>query len=111
MKRSWIGAGLLLALLLLGGCKGPEGELDRAMALRAKLLASSVSFDAGITADYGDVVYEFSVDCRADRLGKVTFSVTGPEIDAQRKQNFLAKLHIGRVVFHRRSILMRMVQR
>ena len=37
---------VILSLLLLGGCKGPEAELDRAMALRAKLLASSVSLIA-----------------------------------------------------------------
>ena len=70
---------VVLALLLLGGCKGPEGELDRAMALRAKLLASSVSFDAGITADYGDEVHSFSVYCEGDSQGNLGFRVTAPE--------------------------------
>ena len=68
-----------MALLLLGGCKGPEGELDRAMALRAKLLASSVSFDAGIRADYGDKVHSFSVYCEGDSQGNLGFWVTAPE--------------------------------
>ena len=69
----------MLALLLLGGCKGPEAELDRAMGLRAKLLASSVSFDAEITADYGSEVHTFSVYCEGDSQGNLGFRVTAPE--------------------------------
>lgn len=70
---------VMLALLLLGGCKGPEEELDRAMALRAKLLASSVSFDAEITADYGDELHTFSLYCEGDTRGNLGFRVTAPE--------------------------------
>ena len=70
---------VMLALLLLGGCKGSEAELDRAMALRAKLLASSVSFDAEITADYGDEVHTFAVYCEGDSQGNMGFRVTAPE--------------------------------
>ena len=72
-------AAVVLAVLLLAGCKGPEAELDRAMALRAKLLASSVSFDAEITADYGDEVHTFSVYCEGDSQGNLGFRVTAPE--------------------------------
>ena len=70
---------VMLALLLLGGCKGPEAELDRAMGLRAKLLASSVSFDAEIMADYGSEVHTFSVYCEGDSQGNLGFRVTAPE--------------------------------
>ena len=70
---------VILALLLLGGCRGSEAELDRAMALRAKLLASSVSFDAVITADYGEEVHTFSVYCEGDSKGDLGFRVTAPE--------------------------------
>lgn len=70
---------VILSLLLLGGCRGPEEELDRAMALRAKLPASSVSFDAEITADYGDEVHIFSVYCEGDSQGNLGFRVTAPE--------------------------------
>ena len=35
---------VILALLLLGGCGGKNAELQRAMALRAKLLTASVTF-------------------------------------------------------------------
>ena len=70
---------VILALFLLAGCEGSDAELDRAMALRAKLLASSVSFDAEITADYGNEVHTFSVDCEGDSQGNLGFRVTAPE--------------------------------
>ena len=70
---------VLLALLALSGCGGENGSLDRAMALRAKLLTSSVSFDAEITADYGDEVHTFCVYCEGDSQGNLGFRVTAPE--------------------------------
>lgn len=71
---------VLVLLLVLTGCAGNNGELDRAMALRAKLLAASgCSFDAVITADYGDKTYSFSVACTSDGQGNVTFTVNEPE--------------------------------
>ena len=70
---------VILALFLLAGCEGSDAELDRAMALRAKLLASSVSFDAEITADYGSEVHTFSVYCEGDSQGNLGFRVTAPE--------------------------------
>lgn len=66
-------------LLLLTGCGKHDEELDRAMALRAKLLTASVSFDAEITADYGDEVHTFSVYCEGDKQGNLGFRVTAPE--------------------------------
>lgn len=72
-------AALLLALVLLAGCSGKEAELDRAMTLRAKLLASGCTFDAEITADYGDEIYTFSVTCEGDAQGNLGFRVTAPE--------------------------------
>ena len=71
--------GVLVLLMVLAGCAGENGELDRAMALRAKLLASGCSFDATITADYGDKTHSFGVSCTADGQGNVTFTVTQPE--------------------------------
>lgn len=77
--------GLVLAciLVLLTGCAGKDAELDRAMALRAKLLASGCSFDAAITADYGDEIYTFSVTCEGDSQGALGFRVTAPESIAE----------------------------
>ncbi len=71
--------GILLALLVLTGCGGKNAELERAMNLRAKLLASSVSFDAEITADYGEEIHIFSLYCEGDKTGNLGFQVTAPE--------------------------------
>ena len=66
-------------LILLVGCSGAGDELDRAMALRAKMLAQGVAFDAEITADYGDKTYQFSMECEADSQGELTFAVKEPQ--------------------------------
>ena len=70
---------LLLVGIILSGCGREHEELDRAMALRAKLLPASVSFDAEITADYGDELHIFSVYCEGDSKGNLGFTVTAPE--------------------------------
>ncbi len=69
----------LLVLLLLTGCTGKGDELDRVMALRAKLLSGECTFDAEITADYLTEVYTVGVTCRMDAGGNVAFTVTAPE--------------------------------
>ncbi len=69
---------ILLSLLFLTGC-GMKEELDRAMAFRAKLLPAACSFQAEITADYGDEIHSFSVYCEGDSKGNLGFRVTAPE--------------------------------
>ncbi|MBQ7801545.1 MAG: hypothetical protein IJ375_04405 [Oscillospiraceae bacterium] len=70
----------LLCVALLTGCTGKRGEIDRAMGLRAKLLGSlGYSFDAAVTADYGDKLYSFAMSCTGDNDGNVSFTVTEPE--------------------------------
>lgn len=69
-----------LLLLFLTGCSGSTKEMDKGLEFRSKLLqANEVCFVAKITADYGDKVYEFSMDCQADGKGDMTFTVTAPE--------------------------------
>lgn len=76
MKR-W---GILLLLFLLTGCTDTPKEIERAMALRSRLLsAQSCAFDAEITADYGDKLHTFAMHCEADSDGDVKFTVTEPE--------------------------------
>ena len=73
-------ASLVLALIVLSGCTGKRDELDRAMALRAELLGcESCGFDVAVTADYGDSVLTFGMNCQGDNRGKLTFQVTQPE--------------------------------
>ncbi len=73
--------GVVLALLLmLSGCDGGAKDMDRALALRSKLLAGeSCTFLADITADYGDQVHSFSVSCQGDAQGNLQFEVMKPE--------------------------------
>lgn len=76
MKRYAI---LLLALVLLCGCAGNSGQMDRPMALRGKIQQKEVTFDVAITADYGDKMHTFAMQCHGDTLGNLKFTVTEPE--------------------------------
>jgi hypothetical protein len=50
------------------------------MELRSKLLqAESCSFEAEITADYGDKIQTFVMHCIADPNGDITFTVIKPD--------------------------------
>ena len=70
----------MIALVLLTGCTGKREELDRAMELRADLLGClECSFDVTITADYGDEVHMFAMNCQTGGRGDVRFTVTQPE--------------------------------
>ena len=68
---------ILVSLLL--GCSAEDKNLDRAMELRAELLAHGCSFEAEITADYGDKLHTFTLSCEADPMGNLGFTVKAPE--------------------------------
>lgn len=70
---------ICLVLVLLCGCSTDSADLDRAMALRGKMQQREVSFDASITADYGDKVHTFAMQCQGDTKGNMSFTVTAPE--------------------------------
>ena len=76
MKRLF---SLLLLAVMLMGCASADNNLDRAMALRAQMLSKGASFDAKITADYGDRQHIFAMSCVTDNQGNLTFTVTEPE--------------------------------
>lgn len=76
MKK--VGA-LLVFVCILAGCSNVSNEMERGLALRDKLLSCGCSFDTDITADYGDKVYTFSMQCAGDAQGNMTFIVTAPE--------------------------------
>lgn len=70
----------IFAVLFLTGCVDADRELERGMHLRSRLLkASSSSFHTEITADYGDKIHTFAMDCAFDGDGNMTFSVSAPE--------------------------------
>lgn len=77
MKKLWC---LLICIIFLTGCSKAGGDLDAAVKLRSAILsAETCSFTAVITADYGDMIHEFTLKCISDGDGNVTFSVIGPE--------------------------------
>lgn len=75
-----LAAAMLLSLSLLTGCSANSEPLDRAMDLRNKLLnEDQCSFSTVITADYGDRIHTFSMDCVTDTDGNLSFTVTDPD--------------------------------
>lgn len=70
----------LLCVFLLSGCNSSSGELDAAISLRQRLNQSNgCSFECKITADYIDVLYEFTLSCSSDPLRQIRFQVIAPE--------------------------------
>ena len=75
MKKIFL---LVCVAALLAGCGAGEEQLDRAMVLRADMIAQALSFDAQITADYGSESFTFCMFCSVDTGGSMTFRVTEP---------------------------------
>lgn len=70
----------LLLAVLLSGCTSQNEELERMMSFRASLLSGmGCSFQAVVTADYQEELYQFILDCRCDEQGALTFTVVEPE--------------------------------
>lgn len=66
--------------ILFCGCGGKNTAVDQAMSLRSAILqAKQCTFSLDITADYGDMTYDFSMDCLCDDQGTITFTVTAPQ--------------------------------
>ena len=77
MKRI---AFILLAITLLFGCSAENEDVSTALAMRNKLLqGSGCSFDTVITADYGEYIYTFEMQCKVDSASTLSFSVKKPE--------------------------------
>ena len=71
---------LLLFCCLFSGCTSEEKLLNQALDLRKAVIeANSCSFSAIITADYGNELYTFRMNCEADNTGMLRFIVTDPE--------------------------------
>lgn len=81
MRRCLI-AILVSSLVFLSACakSGQNDELQSAMDFRAKLLNSGgAAFVADVTADYGDEVYSFTLDCVYSADGMTEITVTAPD--------------------------------
>ena len=53
--------------------------MERCLKLRTALLAGTCSYDVTVTADYGDKLQTFSLQCEADDTGTVTITVAKPQ--------------------------------
>lgn len=69
----------MILLLILTGCNNGTEGLDRAMTVRQNLQQKACSFEAEITADYGDQVYTFVMLCNVIPDGDLEFTVSSPE--------------------------------
>ena len=71
---------LALCFFLFSGCSENPKEIETALELRSKLLqAQSCSFEADVTADYGDKLHIFTMDCIVETNGDVAFSIIKPD--------------------------------
>ena len=70
---------IVCVVFLLFGCGKENGSLDKAMLLRNQMLSGDgCSFRTTVTADYGEKIYVFTMDCQTDRNGDLTFRVVEP---------------------------------
>ncbi len=73
-------AAILCISIIFCGCKNSADSLKEGMNLRRQILESSgCSFHSTVTADYGEKIYVFEMDCKTDKEGMLQFSVTSPD--------------------------------
>lgn len=73
-------AAIILFMFLFAGCSRNNDDLECVLALREKLqTCQECQFTAAVTADYGDEICTFNMDCVMNEQGDVTFSVVEPE--------------------------------
>lgn len=53
--------------------------MDRALEARTKFQSTGCRFRATVSADYGDMIHTFVLDCEADPGGDMAFSVAAPD--------------------------------
>ena len=76
MKRVlWI---CVLSMFLFG-CSAENRQMERCISLRERLLVSGCAFRGKITADFGESVYSFTLECQTDAQGSLSFVVAEPE--------------------------------
>ena len=72
-------ASVVCCLFLLSGCSFQKNSLDQVITMRRDLQeCNGCVFNVVITADYGEEVYSFGMDCEMDGAGTVDFTVMEP---------------------------------
>lgn len=69
---------IFVGIFLLCGCSRKDRP-DDILVLRSRMLPTGCSFEANITADYGDQIFRFTLACQYDPDGKLQFTVLSPE--------------------------------
>lgn len=70
---------LIILLTVLCGCGNKTDQMGSMLGFRQRLLdGNGCTFTAEITADYGDEIYQFTVQCQGDKQGNLKFSVVEP---------------------------------
>ena len=73
-------AAFISMLIILSGCANVNASIDKAIKLRNEIEQSNgCAFVATVTADYGEKIYVFSMDCTTDKEGNLSFTVIAPE--------------------------------
>ncbi len=72
---------VLLCVLLLSSCSGPQDAVQEALDFRVRLLgAKECRFSADVTADFDERVCDFSLDCvYAPQENEASLTVTAPD--------------------------------
>ena len=77
MRRLWV---CLLVLLFLPGCSSEKELMNEVLLLRRCIQdASEINLQCRITADYGNSVCVFGMECKYDSAGNMQWKVTEPE--------------------------------
>lgn len=69
---------LALIVLCFTGCNQND-SMDEALALRSRLIGAGCTFQAQVTADYGDQIWNFMLECVMDSTGNLHFTVQSPK--------------------------------
>lgn len=82
--KTWLLPAVCLTLLLSGCQKTEESEVQKALDFRTALLAApACAYAAEVTADFGDRVFEFGLDCSYNaQENSAALTVTSPELIA-----------------------------
>lgn len=71
---------MICGVFILTGCGNANAPINKAIELRNIIESSNgCAFRATVTADYGEEIYVFAMDCTTDREGNLSFTVTAPE--------------------------------
>lgn len=71
---------IILSVTCLFGCASSDGGVSNALHLREQMSKGcGYTFAAAVTADYGDRLYSFTMDCTAKPDGTVEFVIAEPE--------------------------------